>query len=340
MAMAAAVLALVLLRIAPTVAIAVPPKGQAQGPNPAKRLARTATAHHAAPAAKVATTVLNVATTAPEGETLHAEIWYPATSRGGTLVPHRRAEPRPLIVFSQGFDLPVATYSDLLRHWAASGFVVAAPAYPYTAPPGPLDEADIVNHPAELRSVISAVVGAARRPGSALSGLVNADEVGLAGHSDGGDVSLAVADNTCCRDPAVKAVAVLSGAELSSFGGTYFAGPQVPLLVVQGSDDPVNVPACSAQIYDQARGTRYYLDLLGANHYDPYVSNEAAGTPLAGRYRSVVANVTTDFFEATLENNHGALTALERAGTVPGVASLVAGGAAPVAPGWCEGAPH
>ena len=50
--------------------------------------------------------------------------------------------------------------------------------------------------------------------------------MGIAGQSDGGDVSLATADNTCCYDPAIKAVAVFSGAELSSFGGTYFAGPR------------------------------------------------------------------------------------------------------------------
>ena len=132
-------------------------------------------------------------------------------------------------MFSPGFDLAVNACSSLLGQWASAGFMVAAPGYPYTSPPAPLDEADILNHPAELRSVIADLTNGRQRTGTALSGLANKSEVGIAGQSDGGDVSLATADNTCCYDSTVKAVAVLSGAELSSFGGTYFAGPEVPL---------------------------------------------------------------------------------------------------------------
>jgi len=58
-----------------------------------------------------------------------------------------------------------------------------------------------------------------------LSGLIDPTEIGVVGHSDGADVSLAVATNTCCRDPRVEAAAILSGAELASFGGSYaFSG--------------------------------------------------------------------------------------------------------------------
>jgi predicted dienelactone hydrolase len=296
----------------------------------------------------VATTVVEVALPAGGRRALDTEVWYPATNRSGRLVPDRSHAPYPLLVFSQGYDLAVNAYSSLLRHWAAAGFVVAAPTYPYTAPPGPLDEADIINHPAELRLVLSALISAGRQHSSVLSGLVNAAEVGLAGHSDGGDVSLAVADNTCCHDPSVKALAVLSGAELSSFGGTYFAGPQVPLLVVQGSADTVNVPACSAQIYDEAKGPKYYLDLIGASHEVPYVehpggenaSGENAGkAPPAASYRRVVAQATTDFFKAELAGARGALGSMERAAKVPGVAQMTVGGQAPVTAGWCPGSP-
>jgi predicted dienelactone hydrolase len=291
---------------------------------------------------RVATTVVEVPVPAVAPAVLRTKVWYPATGRSGRLVPDRASAPYPLVVFSQGFDMAVSDYSSLLSHWAAAGFVVAAPTYPYTARPGPLDEADIVNHPAELRFVLAALIRAGRQPSSVLSGLVNAAEVGLAGHSDGGDVSLAVADNTCCRDPSVKALAVLSGAELSSFGGSYFAGPQVPLLVVQGSADAVNVPACSAQIYDEAKGLKYYLDLLGAGHLAPYVEephDSGAKGRRDDRYRSIVAAVTTDFFEAELSGKRGALALLERAGKVPGVAKVVAGGRVPVAGGSCPGSP-
>ena len=192
----------------------------------------------------VGTATVEVTVPAPPGQVaplrLPTEIWYPATERDEKLVPDRAGAPYPLIVFSQGFDLAVSAYSSLLDHWASAGFIVAAPTYPYTAPPAPLDEADILNHPAELRSVIMALTGDLHGTGTSLSGLVNRSKVGIAGQSDGGDVSLATAYNTCCYDPAVKAVAMLSGAELSSFGGTYFAGPEVPLLVAQGTADIVN----------------------------------------------------------------------------------------------------
>lgn len=340
----AAALASIFAALAAALALSTPPAtGGAKGP--AGRVA-TAPASHLAtsPAARVATTVVRVPAPGLAPSALSTEVWYPAASKSGRLVPDRAGAPYPLVVFSQGFAVAVSSYSGLLREWAANGFVVAAPTYPYTAPPGPLYEADIINHPAELRLVLSALTGLARQHTSPLAGLVNAAEVGLAGHSDGGDVSLAVAYNTCCRDPLVKAVAVLSGAELSSFGGRYFAGTghQVPLLVVQGSADTVNPPACSAQIYDEAQAPKYYLDLLGARHYAPYIERGPKGPAQArldASYRDIVAKVTTDFFEAELKGRPGALGALAQAGQVPGVAELFKGGQAPPTTGWCPGSP-
>jgi len=141
-----------------------------------------------------------------------------------------------------------------------------------------------------------------------------------------------VADNAAYRDPLVKAVAVLSGAELASFGGSYFDGPAVPLLAVQGSADTINPPACSVQLYDQAPPPKYYLDLLGAEHEPPYID---PGTPA----EEVVAQVTTEFFDAVLAGEPGALAEMERAANVPNVSELFAGTPAPPASGGCPGAP-
>jgi predicted dienelactone hydrolase len=296
-----------------------------------------------------ATVELSVPSPLGQGEPLElrTEIWYPATERAEKLVPDLAGAPYPLIVFSQGFDLAVSAYSSLLGQWAAAGFMVAAPTYPFTSPPAPLDEADILNHPAELRSVIAALTNGSRHTGSSLSGLVDKREIGIAGQSDGGDVSLAAAYNTCCYDPAVKAVAVLSGAELSSFGGAYFTGPQVPLLVAQGTSDIVNPPGCSAQLYDNARGPKWYLDLPGAGHLAPYSGIDAPQTgPLAlkdAAYRRVVAEVTTDFFEAELSATPPAKLSTTRwlaaAGDIPSLADLTSGPRAPIAAGYCPGAP-
>jgi len=265
--------------------------------------------------------------------TIPVTIWFPAEQGSPGTVPDPVHAPYPMIAFSQGFELTVAQYSSLLSAWASAGFVVAAPTYPHTDPTNPtdLDEGDIVNHPADLRLAISSLLADSSHPGSILSGLINGTEIGLAGQSDGGDVSLATGDNTCCRYPGVKALAILSGAELTSFGGEYFTPTSPPLLVVQGDDDTVNAPACSAQIYDGAPLPKYYLDLLGAGHTTPYIE--------PSQYESVVVKVTTDFFAAELYGQGVAAAAMTGAANVANVSTLTVGGAAPATTGTCLGAP-
>lgn len=286
----------------------------------------------------VTTTTLDAGTTgAPAGTPgahLATTVWFPASpTSAGSMLPDRAHGPYPLLVFSQGYGVAPQQYDVLLTAWASAGFVVAAPTYPHTddSQPAFLDESDIVNHPAELRTVIGTVLTVASRPGSDLSGLVDASEVGLVGQSDGGDVSLAVAADSCCRYPAVKAVAILSGAELSSFGGQYFASPTPPILVVQGSADTINPPDCSVHIYDAAPRPKWYLDLLTAPHLTPYTDADA--------YERVVAVVTTDFFDAELARQPAGLGAMAAGGTVTGVAQMSDGATAPPAPGGCPGAP-
>lgn len=286
---------------------------------------------------QVATTTLSVVDSSVSGSaprTLPTTVWYPAVSAGADAAPDWAGGPYPLLVFSQGFGVRPDVYSPIIDAWASAGFVVAGPTYPHTDVTQPtLDEADMVNHPADLHAVIATVVATAGRPGSVLSGLVATKEIGLVGQSDGGDVSLAVGANTCCRYPGVDALAILSGAEDKLFGGQYFAGPTPPLLVVQGDADLINPPGCSVQIYDAAPQPKYYLDLLGASHLESYTTVDA--------YETVVAQVTTDFFETELSGRRTGAAAMAGAGNVAGTATLTAGPAAPAAPGTggCPTAP-
>jgi predicted dienelactone hydrolase len=222
-------------------------------------------------------------------------------------------------------------YSYLLQSLASAGFVVAAPTYPYTDRSGPLNENDIVNHPADLRYVIGVLLASGSSPGSPLSRLIDANEVGVLGQSDGAVVTLAVAADSCCRDRRVKAAAILSGAELTSFGGSYFTTASPPLLVTQGSADTINPPACSAQLYDDAPQPKYYLDLLGAGHIAPYLD------PV--RDRQIVVQVIADFFAAELLHRPGALGALPADGNVAHHSLLTYGVSSPQPLGSCPGAP-
>ncbi len=240
----------------------------------------------------------------------------------------------PLVVFSQGFDEPGEVYSGLLNAWARAGYVVATPIYPLTDPSSPagVSESDIVNHPADLRFVISSLRAAAAERHSPLHSVLDPRVVAVAGHSDGGDVSLAVAANSCCRVTAVKAAMILSGAELAAFGGTYYThdGSVVPLLVTQGSGDIINVPRCSTELYDQAPPPKYYLDITGAQHLPPYTD--------PGPTRRGIELVTIAFLNAFLKHRPAALARARS--QLPRGETLTSEATAPGPPGeGCPGAP-
>lgn len=275
----------------------------------------------------VATSELRIVEpTVSQPRLLPTDVWYPET-----------AGRRPLLVFSQGYLHPVATYESLLTAWASAGYVVVAPTYPRTVTPDPTTaagptESDMLNHPADLRYVVRTVLDDAAHGRTVLAGRVDGDDVGLVGQSDGGDVSLAVADNSVDRTRRVKAVAVLSGAEWAPFGGAYFSGPAVPLLVVQSNADTINVPACGTMIYDQAPQPKYFLELFGITHMGAYTVPNA--------YEHVVAKVTTRFFDAELDHEGRALSRIGAIANVPGVSAITAQPAAPsLTATTCPGAP-
>ncbi len=229
----------------------------------------------------------------------------------------------PLVIFAPGYLQCVASYGPLLHAWASAGYVVAAVQFPRTnchvqVP----DEADLASQPGDVSHVIGQLIAAGRQPAGRLSGLIDAAKVAVAGHSDGGDTVAAVVANTCCIDLRVSAGIVLAGAEWPPLPGRYFATPTVPMLFVQGTADTWNPPAASLQLYQaDARGRRYYLDLLGADHFSPYEG--------AGPTERLVATVTLDFLDRFLAGRAGALRAMRRAGRVPGVADLVSAGRLP-----------
>jgi len=259
--------------------------------------------------------------TGPAGQdlgqrTLVTQIWYPR-ARG-------RARPFPLLLFAPGFLQCPGAYSHLLQAWASAGYVVAAVNFPRTNCHLGAEayEADLVNQPQDMSYVLTRLLALSAQPGDPFSGLLDPDEVGAAGQSDGGDTVAALAANTCCTDRRLKAVAVLSGAEWPPMPGRYFPGGAPPMLFTQGSADAINPPWASLQLYraDDA-GARYYLDLFGASHLVPY-----QGTNPVER---LTARVTLAFFDRYVLGQPDALETMTRDGDVTGTAALVSGGQPP-----------
>ena len=163
---------------------------------------------------------------------------------------------------------------NVLAAWASEGFVVAAPLFPLSngnVAGGP-DAGDVVNQPKDMSFVIGAVLADSRLPSGILSGLVNPDEIGAAGHSNGAVTTLGLVANTCCYDPAVKAAIVMAGTTEGFPPGHYDFSKAPPLLLVHGTADQL-IPYRSAPlIYNQARGRR-----------DSLPSSAAPTTRLAAR---------------------------------------------------------
>jgi Chlorophyllase enzyme len=229
----------------------------------------------------------------------------------------------PLVVFAPGYTQCQGGYAALLNTWASAGYVVAGVDFPRTschvANP---DENDLVNQPADMSYVIRQLLAVSGQPHGFLAGLIAPGRIAVAGHSDGGDTVAAIAANSCCRDPAVTAVMVFSGAEWPPMPGAYFTATTPPILFVQGDADDINPPADSVTMYQtDTTGPRYYLDLFGQGHVPPYESHDPAAL--------VVARVTVDFLNRYLAGNPRAATAMRQDADVAAVATLVSAGQSP-----------
>jgi dienelactone hydrolase len=248
--------------------------------------------------------------------TLVTTILYPATGATGSeptdgATPEKAGGPYPLIVFGHGLGGTPQGYMNVLAGWAAQGFVVAAPLFPLSngnVAGGP-DAGDVVNQPKDMSYVISSVLADSRSPSGPLSGLVDAKEIGAAGHSNGAVTTLGLIANTCCYDSRVKASVVMAGTTEGFPPGHYELTKAPPLLLVHGTADQL-IPYRSAPlIYNQARGPKGLLTLVGGSH-DAAGGQDPKSAP-------TIIRTTTDFFERYLTGNRQAGARLATDGRSP-----------------------
>ncbi len=239
--------------------------------------------------------------------TLVTTIFYPAAgsassrSPGIGAAPDRSNGPYPLIVFAHGLGSDPLQYRKLLSYWAAAGFVVAAPQFPLTndhTSGGP-DAGDVVNQPGDMSFVVTSVLDASAHPNTTLSGLVDPNEVGAAGHSNGAITTLGLIANTCCKDQRVKAAVVMAGDEVPFSDGTYEMAATPPLLLVHGTADQLLPYPLAIGMFNAARGPKGLLTIHGGGH-------ESAAA-LSASSSSSVLHTTTDFFTAYLRGNDAAM---------------------------------
>ncbi len=246
--------------------------------------------------------------TAKTSRTLVTTMWFPATGKG----------PYPLIVFAHGLGGSPQDYQPLLSAWAAAGYVVAAPLFPLSSSetPGGPDGGDIGNQPGDMSFVIDQVLKASRATNGPLSGRVDANEIGAAGHSNGAITTLGLVANSCCRDDRVKAAIVMAGTTEGLGRGRYQLASAPPMLLVQDLHDGLVPYADAVAVYNQARGPKALLALDWDSSSDTSGSTaHMAASGVVGPTSDAVIGSTTAFFDAFLKHEKGALQAVSADGT-------------------------
>jgi dienelactone hydrolase len=262
----------------------------------------------------------NVAGTAIPTRSLLTQIRYPLA--GSPSKTHRPAPgPFPVIVFAPGFMQCGLHYSDMLKYWATAGYVVVVVNFPKSdcKVGDAATESDMINQPYDMSYAITTLLTMSKARHGLFAGLLAPDKIAIAGQSDGGDTVAFIAANTCCTDGRVKAVAVQSGAEWPPVPGKWFSRTPVPILFTQGSSDVINPPGCSVVLYrDDPSKTRFYLDLLGATHTEPYWG--------INRYEKITVRVTLDFFDRYVLGHASSGPAMGREGNQRHLAALYRAG--------------
>lgn len=274
--------------IAVTVAAAVllPATGYATGGGPGAVGDRTAAT--AAPAQPFPVGVHMLALARGVDRPLPTTVWYPAaagrTGAAPTTGAPAAAGPFPLVLFSHGLHGRPERYAALLARLAAAGFVVAAPAYPYTAAGVPVfRRADIRNQPADAAYVIERL---RRLPAASPGGHLDAQRVAAVGHSAGGFTTTGMF--TSGHDPRLRAGVVIAG--WAAPGA--FDGPAAPMLFVHGSADQVVTLESGRAAHARVTWPKAFLELPGQGH------GEYLAPP--DRDFATVAIMITDFLRWTL----------------------------------------
>jgi dienelactone hydrolase len=232
--------------------------------------------------------------------TLPTTILYPAAGPTGSTaaqanaVPDTSGAPYPLIVFSHGFGATARTYEPLLEHLASRGYVVAAPTFPLTStdsPCGPI-AGDFVNQPEDQSFVVDSVLKQSAGKSGPLTGLVDRDKIGAAGHSNGAVTTWGLVGNTAVRDRRIDAAVIMAGTLEKFPKGRFDLAHAPPVLLVHGTDDSLIPYDLGVAAFNEARGPKGLLTIAGGSH------GSAAG-PLT--YAAAA-----DFFDAYLRGDAAA----------------------------------
>jgi len=202
---------------------------------------------------------------------LTTEVWYPADP--ASQPPEARdaavdedGAPYPLIILAHGLSASRRLYASYGQYLASHGYVVAAPDFPLSkigAPGGPRLNA-VLEQLKDVSFVIDQLLAFNKQSGHALEGAIDADKIGMTGHSLGALTTMLDVYGQD-RDDRIKAALPVStvGCFLpDNFGGD----SSVPIMALGGTDDLITPPVSSDRGYTVANRPRYLVHVVGADH--------------------------------------------------------------------------
>ncbi|MBL7255049.1 alpha/beta hydrolase family protein [Paractinoplanes lichenicola] len=207
--------------------------------------------------------------------------------------------PFPLILFSHGLGGRPADYRELLTAWTRAGFVVAAPAYPFTSRGvEQFNVLDVLNQPADASYVITRTLAAVPA--------ADEERVAAAGHSAGGVTTLGLFSNA--RDVRLRAGVVLAGRQVLP---QPFTGPAAPMLFVHGRKDATVAYSDGRAAYDAVKWPKAFVSVTDGGH------------TIGGRALGIVTTTSTDFWRWTLYGDESARDRLKSDATRGKIATYI-----------------
>ena len=209
-----------------------------------------------------------------ESRTLVTDVYYPAASGKPGAVseaapPAAGDGPFPLLVVAHGLFGSRTNFTGTLGLLASRGYVVAALDFPltnfstYTSRTVWLP--DLFDQPLDISFVIDSLTGIGDPAANELAGIVDAERIGLLGHSFGGATVLLSGFSGVISDPRVDAIVALSPFTCF-FGAESFANGKAPVLLLHGTSDAILERVWSDELDEFLPPTQIYGRIVGGDH--------------------------------------------------------------------------
>jgi predicted dienelactone hydrolase len=182
----------------------------------------------------------------------------------------------PLLVFAHGWEGSGASLLGPASRWAGAGYIVALPTFPLSRH-GIGSNVDTINQPGDISFVIDTLLDDGNDDAVHLGGHIDADRIAVGGHSLGSATVFAF-QNSCCKDPRVKAIVAISGGPQPYSTGEYDEQFSTPMLLMHGAKDPGVTSAISQAVFDRMGmpGTMSFLLFGEGTHTSHFAGEDGA----------------------------------------------------------------